>query len=102
MASPVPFELPHRSVRERVARAVCARHGEGKNAPVCELGQTVTDAALAEVRVWLLEMADRNHALAAEYGTASPLARLVAGDEGMVRGIADLVGEGLPEGVRGG
>lgn len=41
------------SLRERVARAVCATHGPA----VCEIGYTVTDAALGGFRAWLLDQA---------------------------------------------
>jgi hypothetical protein len=57
------------------------------------LGQTATDAALAEVRLWLLELADRREH---EYPVTDPLSLVAAGDAGTIRGLARVVGEGIP------
>lgn len=81
----IPVTVP---LRERAARAVCAIHSAGE---VCEIGATTADAVLAEVKAWLLEMADTRDRDADEYGRGSGLALLAAGDAGLLRGLAEGV-----------
>lgn len=100
MPSLRPPITPTTPLRQRAARAACASHGKTGGNLTCEMGQRIADDVLGEVRAWLIELADRHRALASEYGDGSPIALLAAGDEGTVRGIADLVGEGLPEVTR--
>jgi hypothetical protein len=55
MAAP---DLAEVSLRDRAWWAACRIHGaDGAGRARCEMGGRITDAVLAEVRIWLLERA---------------------------------------------